>query len=119
MDNWRRRSSRELARPQVSPFVPGAPTCKHDGGHGHEAMEIDGGVKWNVSVEEGLPAQRDDVATHGEEHVGEQEGDGSSGAAGEGHAHHRRLREACRLSLETVVWNGTGGASGKPQTGRG
>lgn len=66
-------------------------------------MEIDGGVKWNVSVEEGLPAQRDEVATHGEEHVGEQKGDCGSRAAGEGHTHHRRFREARRLSLETIV----------------
>lgn len=66
-------------------------------------MEIDGGVKRNVSVEEGLPAQRDEVATHAEEHVREQERDGGSRAAGQDHAHHRGFREARRFSLETVV----------------
>lgn len=66
-------------------------------------MEIEGGVKRDVSVEEGLPAQRDEVATHGEEHVGKQEGDGGGRAAGEGDAHHRRFREARRLGLEPVV----------------
>lgn len=39
-------------------------------------MEIDGCVKWDVSVEEGFSAQRDEVATHSEEHVGKQKGDG-------------------------------------------
>ena len=39
-------------------------------------MEVDGGIKGDVSVEESLSAQRDEVATHGEEHVGKQEGDG-------------------------------------------
>lgn len=66
-------------------------------------MEIDGGVKRNVLVEEGLAAQRDEVATHGEEQVGEQERDGGSGAAGKGHAHHRRFTEARGLSLDPVV----------------
>lgn len=66
-------------------------------------MEIDGGVKRDVSVEEGLPAQRDEVAAHGEQQVGEQEGDGGGGAAGQGHAHHRGFREARRFSLEGVV----------------
>lgn len=51
-------------------------TCKDDGSHGHVAMEIDGGVKGDVSVEESLSAQCDEVSTHGEEHVGKQEGDG-------------------------------------------
>lgn len=66
-------------------------------------MEIDGGVKRNVSVEEGLPAPRDEVATHREEHVRKQERDGGGRAAGEGDAHDRRFREARRLSLEPVV----------------
>lgn len=66
-------------------------------------MEIDGGVKRNVSVEEGLAAQRDEVAAHGEEHAGEQERDGGSRAAGEGHAHHRGSGEARRFSLENIV----------------
>ena len=39
-------------------------------------MEVDGGVEGDVSVEEGLPAQCDEVPTHGEEDVGKQEGDG-------------------------------------------
>lgn len=67
-------------------------------------MEIDGCIKGDVSVEESLSAQRDEVATHGEEHVGKQEGDGGRCAAGDGDAHHRSLREACRFGLQGVVW---------------
>lgn len=66
-------------------------------------MEVDGGVKGNVSVEEGLPAPCDEVATHGEEHVGKQERDGGGRAASEGDAHHRGFREARGFSLETVI----------------
>lgn len=51
-------------------------------------MEIDGGVERDVSVEECLSAQRDEVATHGEEHVGKQEGDGGGRATGDDDAHH-------------------------------
>lgn len=63
-------------------------TCKDDGSHGHVAMEIDGGVKRDVSVEESLSAQRDEVSTHGEEHVGKQEGDGGRRATGDSDAHN-------------------------------
>lgn len=56
-------------------------------------MEVDGGVERNVAVEEGLAAQRDEVAAHGEEHVGEEEGDGGGGATRDGHAHQRRPGE--------------------------
>lgn len=66
-------------------------------------MEVDGCVKGDVTVEEGFAAQRDEVAAHGEEHVGEEERDGGGGAARDGHAHQRRRGEACRLSLEAVV----------------
>lgn len=66
-------------------------------------MEVDGGVKGNVAVEEGLPAARDEVATHGEEHVGKQEGDGGGRAASQGDAHHRGFGEARGFGLETVI----------------
>lgn len=46
-----------------------APTWQDDGGHGHETVEVNGGVEGDVSVEEGLSAQGDEVAAHGEEHV--------------------------------------------------
>lgn len=80
------------------------PTCKNDGSRGHEAMEVNGGVKGDVSVEEGLSAQRDEVATHGEEHVGKQKGDGGRRATGDDDSHHWRLRDTCRFCLQTVVW---------------
>lgn len=51
-------------------------------------MEINGGVEGDVSVEEGLTAQRDEIATHSEEHVGKQEGDGGSRATGDDNAHY-------------------------------
>lgn len=66
-------------------------------------MEINGSIKWDVSVEEGLSAQSDEVTAHGEEHVREQKGDGGSRATREGNAHHRGLREACSFSLKSVV----------------
>lgn len=70
-------------------------TCKDNGGHGHEAVEVDGGVEGDVSVEEGLSAHCDEVATHSQEHVGEQEGDGGCGATGHDDAHHRGLWDSC------------------------
>lgn len=51
-------------------------------------MEINRSVKGDVSVEESLSAQRDEIATHSEEQVGKQEGDGGSRAAGDSDAHH-------------------------------
>lgn len=86
---------------QRSVFLP---TWQEDGSHGHEAVEVDGGIEGDVPVEEGLSAQRDEVTTHGEERVGKQEGDGGRWAAGDHDAHHRSLRDACRFSLQTVVW---------------
>lgn len=66
-------------------------------------MEVDGSIKGNVSVEEGLSAQRDEVTTHGEEQERKEEGDGSSCAARDDHTDQGGLREACRLSLQTIV----------------
>lgn len=40
-------------------------------------MKVNGSVKGDVSIQEGLSAQRDEVATHGEKHVRKQKGDGS------------------------------------------
>lgn len=51
------------------------PTGQDDGSHGHEAMEVNGCIKRDVCVEEGFSAQRDEVATDSEEHVGKQKGD--------------------------------------------
>lgn len=67
-------------------------------------MEIDGSVEGDVSVEESLSAQRDEVATHGEEYVGKQKGDGGSRATGDHDAHQWSLRHACRFGLKTIVW---------------
>ena len=78
-------------------------TCHDDGCHGHEAVEVDGGVERDVAVEEGLAAQRDEVAAHGQQHVGVQEGDGGGRAARHDDPHHRRLRDAGRVHLQSVV----------------
>lgn len=51
-------------------------------------MEVNGGIKGDVSVEEGLPAQRDEVTAHSEEHVRKQKGDGGCRATGDNDAHH-------------------------------
>ncbi len=67
-------------------------------------MEIDGSVKGDVSVEEGLSAHRDEVATDSEEHVGKEKGDGGRRATGDGDAHHWSLGDACIVSLHSVVW---------------
>lgn len=67
-------------------------------------MEIDGGVKGDVSVEESLSAQCDEVSTHGEEHVGKQEGDGGRRATRDSDANDWSLREACSFGLQSVVW---------------
>lgn len=84
-------------------FTSRMPTCKNDGSHGHQAMEVDGRVEGDVSVEEGLAAQRDEVAAHGEEHVGVQEGDGGRRAAGNDDAHHRSLGDARGSGLQAVI----------------
>lgn len=40
-------------------------------------MKVNGSVKGDVSIQEGLSAERDEVTTHGEKHVRKQKGDGS------------------------------------------
>lgn len=62
-------------------------------------MEVNGRIKGDVSVEEGLSAESDEVATHGEKHVWEQERDGSRRAAGHNDSNHRRLWDSCGFSL--------------------
>lgn len=79
------------------------PTCENDGGHGHEAMEVNGSIEGDVSVEEGFSTQGDEVATHGEKHVGKQKGDGSRRATGHDDAHYRCLRESSSYSLQAIV----------------
>ena len=71
-------------------------------------MEVDGGVEGDVAVEEGLTQQRDQVAAHGEQHVGEQEGDGGCGAPRHDDPHHGGLRDARRVRLQSVVWTPRG-----------
>lgn len=66
-------------------------------------MKVNGSIKGDVSVQEGLSAQRDEVAAHGEKHVRKQEGDGSRRATGHDDPHHRCLRDTGSLSLQTIV----------------
>ena len=66
-------------------------------------MEVDGGVEGDVAIEEGLPQQCDEVAAHGEQHVGEQEGYGGGGAPRHDDPHHRGLRDTRRVGLQSVV----------------
>ena len=44
-------------------------------------MEVHGGVEGHVAVEEGLSQEGDEVAAHGEQDVGEHEGDAGRRAA--------------------------------------
>ena len=39
-------------------------------------MEVDGGIKRDVAVQERLAALGDEVPAHRQEHIGKQEGDG-------------------------------------------
>lgn len=104
-ENRNRSELRQRFPSLLSAFIPsGLQTWKDDCSHGHEAMEINGSVKWNVSIEESLSAQRDEVATDGEEHVGKQKGDGGRRTTRNDDAHHWSLRDACRFCLQTVIW---------------
>lgn len=64
-----------------------APACEDDGRGGDEAMEVHGSIEGNVAVEEGLPQEGDEVAAHGEQDVGEHEGDAGRRAPGQDDAH--------------------------------
>lgn len=61
--------------------------CEDDGRGGNKAMEVHSGIEGNVAVEEGLPQEGDEVAAHGEQDVGEHEGDAGSCAPGQDDAH--------------------------------
>lgn len=50
-------------------------------------MEVHGSIEGNVAVEEGLPQEGDEVAAHGEQDVGEHEGDAGRRAPGQDDAH--------------------------------
>lgn len=66
-------------------------------------MKVNGSVKGDVSIQEGLSAERDEVATHGEKHVRKQKGDGSGRTTGHDDTHHGCLGDTCRYSLQAIV----------------
>lgn len=66
-------------------------TCEDNSCHGQAAMEVDGRVKGDVVVEDGLSTHCDEVAANGKHHVRKQEGDGGSGATGDHDAHSSGL----------------------------
>ena len=66
-------------------------------------MEIDGSVEGDVTVEESLSEHGDEVPADGQQHVGEQEGDGGGRTSGHHYTHHRGLWEPGRVGLKTIV----------------
>lgn len=69
-------------------------TGQDNGSHGDPAMEVHGGVEGYVAVEEGLAQEGDEVAAHGEQDVGEHEGDAGGRAPGQDDAHKGGLCDA-------------------------
>lgn len=67
-------------------------------------MEVDGSIEGDVTIEEGLSTQCDQVAAHGEKNVGKQEGDARRWATSNDDPHHRCLGHTCGLRLHRVVW---------------
>ena len=69
-------------------------------------MEVHGGVEGHVAVEEGLSQEGDEVAAHGEQDVGEHEGDAGRCAARQDDAHTGGVRDALVVSRKGVVCRG-------------
>ena len=103
----------------VSPLSPpqlGPGACSHGkhaqvphtgqdhGRHGDPAMEVHGGIKGHVAVEEGLSQEGDEVAAHGEQDVGEHEGDTGRRAPRQDDAHKGGLCNARGWRGKGVVW---------------
>lgn len=78
-------------------------TREDDGRHGQGAVEVDGSIKRDESVEKSFPAQRDEVAAYGKQHVGKQKGDASCRATSHDDAHHCGPRYTCRFGLQTII----------------
>lgn len=82
-------------------------------------MEVHGGVEGHVAVEEGLSQEGDEVAAHGEQDVGEHEGDAGRRAARQDDAHTSGVRDALVVSRKGVVCRGTRRVSSAQALARG
>ena len=82
-------------------------------------MEVHRGVEGHVAVEEGLSQERDEVAAHGEQDVGEHEGDAGGRAPRQDDAYAGRVGDALVVSRKGVVCRGksTAAPAGFRQTG--
>ena len=69
-------------------------------------MEVHRGVEGHVAVEEGLSQEGDEVAAHGEQDVGEHEGDAGRRAARQDDAHTGGVRDALVVSRKGIVCRG-------------
>lgn len=78
-------------------------TGQDNSSHGDPAVEVHGGVKGHVAVEEGLPQEGDEVAAHGEQDVGEHEGDAGGRAPRQDDAHKGGLGDARGWRVEGIV----------------
>lgn len=83
-------------------------------------MEVHGGVEGHVVVEEGLSQEGDEVAAHGEQDVGEHEGDAGGCAPGQDDAHTGGVRDAHVVSPKGIVcWRAQIGKRGAVQRRQG
>lgn len=82
-------------------------------------MEVHRGVEGHVAVEEGLSQEGDEVAAHGEQDVGEHEGDAGGRAPRQDDAYAGRVGDALVVSRKGVACRGksTAAPAGFRQTG--
>ena len=79
-------------------------------------MEVHSGVEGHIAVEEGLSQEGDEVATHGEQDVGEHEGDAGGRGPGQDDSHTGGVRDAHVVSPKCVVcWGAQAGKRGAVQ----
>lgn len=71
-------------------------------------MEVHSSVEGHVAVEEGLSQESDEVAAHGEQDVGEHEGDAGGRAPRQDDAHKGGLCNARGWRGKGIVWGQSG-----------
>ena len=90
-------------------------TGQDNSSHGDPAMEVHSGIEGHVAVEEGLSQEGDEVAAHGEQDVGEHEGDAGGCAPGQDDAHKGSLCDARGWRGKGIIWAGVVGGISRAQ----
>jgi len=77
-------------------------------------VEVHGSIKGDVVIEEGFPQDSDEVAAHGKQDVGVQEGDTGSRSPGDDDAHKGGLCDSSAGGCEGIIWGESRGGINIP-----